>query len=180
MGRVATRYARAYYGQMGNDPKVARAELEALSVVGQLFEHPAAAKLLKSPVMPSALKQELLNYALDLGKATSTLRTFLTTLIAGGRIAEIPSVIVALEALVDDAEGRVKADLSTAVPVEAQTTEAIAGALSGLLKKKVELTPRVDPDLLGGFVVRVGNNLVDLSLKTRLDALSVSAVHGNV
>ena len=59
-------------------------------------------------------------------------------------------------------------------------TKAIGDALSTLLSKKVEIKPTVDPSLLGGFVARVGNYRVDLSLRTKLDGLSQSAVQDSI
>jgi F-type H+-transporting ATPase subunit delta len=63
----------------------------------------------------------------------------------------------------------------SAVKLDAGDFAAIVGILEKTWRKKVESTEEVDPGLLGGFVVRVGHAMVDLSLRTKLEALAQRA-----
>ena len=176
MQRVGKRYARAFFQQSAGNMAQARSDLASLAPLTELYKNAEAAKVLASPVMPVELKQQLLDYALDQGQATVGTRNFVKALVEGQRTAIIPAIIDSYAELLDDADGKVKAELSTATPLDDTTRQDIAQALEKLLKKKVDLVQTVDPSLMGGFKVRVGNYLVDLSLKTRLDSLSAGAV----
>ena len=176
MGRVAKRYARAFFQLTEKNLPAARTNLASLGPVKELFENQEAAKVLASPAMPMDLKQSLLKYALDQGNASVETRNFVNTVAEGSRVEAIPDAVDAYAELIDEAEGTLKAQVSSAAPLDSATQQGIASALEGILKKKVVLESSIDSSLLGGFVVRVGNYLVDLSLKTRLDALSESAV----
>jgi F-type H+-transporting ATPase subunit delta len=126
--------------------------------------------------MPADLKLKLLEYALDQGKASTTTRNFIKALVEAQRTAIIPGVIDSFAELLNEAEGKVTAEVASAQPLDDAAKAEITAGLEKVLKKKIEIAPTVDPSLLGGFKVRVGNFLVDLSLKTRLDSLSAGAV----
>lgn len=176
MQRVGKRYAKAFFLQSDGNVAQARANLASLEQLKALYKNAEAAKVLSSPVMPPDLKQSLLDYALDLGQASVGTRDFIKTLVAAQRTDIIPDVIVAYAELIDASEGKVSAEIISAVALDDASRQEISQALEKVLKKKIELVPEIDPSLMGGFKVRVGNFLVDLSLKTRLDSLSAGAV----
>lgn len=176
MARIGKRYAKAFFESTDGNLAQARESAKALTVVKELFDNPEAAKILGSPVMPPELKKELLDYALDKAGASQEVRTFIHSLAGAQRTASIPHIVDSYVELIDDADGKVRAELVSAAALDDATRQTIGAALEQLLKKKVELVPEVDPSLMGGFKVRVGNFLVDLSLKTRLDSLSAGAV----
>jgi F-type H+-transporting ATPase subunit delta len=176
MQRIAKRYAKAFFSSTESDPARARANLKAMQPLKELFADADAAKVLSSPVMPAELKANLLNYALDTGNAPEEVRRFVLSLGSQGRTAAIPDIVDAYAAMIDGSEGLVRADVTSAVPLDDATRDEIRRSLEAVSKKRVELVPEVDPALMGGFKVRMGNYLVDLSLKTRLDSLSAGAV----
>ncbi len=73
--------------------------------------------------------------------------------------------------LADRASGVVRAEVTTAIPVDETTVARIKGTLSERLGGAVETTVRQDPGILGGLVVRIGDRVVDASLRTRLQQL---------
>ncbi len=176
MQRVAKRYAKAFFNQSEGNLAQARTNLAALAPLKELFQNAEAAKVLSSPVMPTDLKRSLLTYALEKGGATAPTCDFIQSLVAAQRTAAIPDIIAGFAELIDEAEGIVRAELISAVALDDATRKDIVQAVEQVLKKKVDLVPTVDASLMGGFKVRVGNYLVDLSLKTRLDSLSAGAV----
>lgn len=180
MASIPNRYAKALYQLVGSDLVQAKKLRDSFSGLTQLFELKDSAKVLRSPVMPPDLKKKLLDYALDVTQAAPEVKQLTSALLAAGRIDILPEVAQAFFALLDQADGVVKAEVTAAVPLADADTRAIGDALSKLLAKKVEIKPTVDPSLLGGFVARVGNYRVDLSLKTKLDGLSQSAVQDSI
>ena len=73
-GRIATRYSKALYRLAGDDLATAKKHMESLKVVQELFDNEEGGKILRSPVMPSDLKGNLLAYAMDQGAADENLR----------------------------------------------------------------------------------------------------------
>ncbi len=83
----------------------------------------------------------------------------------------MPAIEEGYHQLVDKREGRVLAQLTTAVPVSAAEQKQLAERLSKRLHLDVRFEAKVDPSLLGGAVVRVGDRVFDASLTTRLQQL---------
>ena len=173
---VATRYAKALFKLEQGNVEQAKAHLQGLRLVVQLFELSESAKILRSPVMPVALKRDLLRYGLDRGTADQILEFFIESIIDAGRVQLIPDIVEAFAQLIHEAEGVVVAQLTSAVELPGEDADAIGSGLGQILGKQVELITAVDKALLGGFVAKVGNYRIDMSLKTKLDGLAQSAV----
>jgi F-type H+-transporting ATPase subunit delta len=171
---VDKRYARALFRQCDSNVTLAKAKLDSLLPIQELFKVDHARKVLTSPVMPIALKKELLFYALELGKKDESITKFIEVIIEAGRIANLPGLISAFQNLLDEAEGVVKAEVTSAVALEPHQITAISQAIGG--GKNVEIEQKLDASILGGIVLRVGNTLVDLSLKTQLNQFAQNAI----
>ncbi len=95
------------------------------------------------------------------------------------RIALGPSIASYFGEMWDAERGVVRAELRTAVELDDERRQQIAGELTRRAGGTVELTARVEPELLGGAVVRVGDRLIDGSARTRLRALRAQLVSGS-
>jgi F-type H+-transporting ATPase subunit delta len=84
-------------------------------------------------------------------------------------VDRIDEIAEQFEALADDAAGRVRATVTTAIPLSEADREALGKDLSRGLKKEVRLEARVDPAILGGLILEVGDRLTDASVAARLD-----------
>ena len=173
--RIANRYAKALYRLIGEDPKNTRACLEQLQTARALFDIEPAAKVLISPVMPQDLKKKLFDAALVAAKSSDELRAFIEALVSAGRVNLYPVFVDSFARLLNEAAGVVNADVITAVTVDAAVVTSLTTSLEKILGTKIQVSQQVDAELLGGFVVRLGNRMIDMSLKTKLDALSKSA-----
>lgn len=92
-------------------------------------------------------------------------------LVAKGRSRGARFVALSFNRMADQAEGRVVAQVTSAVDLTAAQIENIAQSLSGSLGKNVTVKAEVDPAILGGLVIRVGDELLDGSLRNRLRRL---------
>ena len=86
----------------------------------------------------------------------------------------VPSVREEYGNLVDRQHGRERAHVISAVPLEAGQRDRLAGYLGGLVGKEIELTAAVDESILAGLVARVGDRLIDGSVRTKLQDLRKS------
>lgn len=174
--RIASRYAKALFRLADGDLAKAEKQATALDTIQELFAMEESARILRSPVMPAELKRELLKLALDRVGASPDLRNFTNALIGAGRLAMLPQVGEAYRLLLDAARGVLHAEVSSAVELGGAEVGAIQSALKNMLRKEIKIAQRIDKNLLGGFEVRIGNMLVDMSVRTKLDALAAQAL----
>lgn len=97
---------------------------------------------------------------------------FLKVMATRGRLGYVAAVRAAAEEIHDDMMGRVVASVKTAVPLDDALRGQIAQQLSEVLGREVRLRESVDPDVIGGMVIRIGDRVFDSSVKTRLDKMS--------
>jgi F-type H+-transporting ATPase subunit delta len=174
---AARRYAAAALDQ-------ARAEgaveiwLQTIEAAARLVVQPDLRVALASPRLPTATKLSLLSHALEAAGVPAprgSLRRLIALLIERGRSSELGSVAAAFRALADTRAGRVRAEVTSALPLSDQDREALrnglARALGEAARGGVVLEERVDPQLLAGLTVRVGDRISDASARTRLERM---------
>jgi F-type H+-transporting ATPase subunit delta len=123
-----------------------------------------------SPRASAAQKNEVLSKALG-DRVPQLFLKFLQALVRNRRQMLLPEVAVEYHALVDEATGRVHARVTVACETDEAERKLIADRLSKAIGKTVVPHVNVDPRILGGVVVRVGDTVMDGSLKKRLATL---------
>jgi F-type H+-transporting ATPase subunit delta len=98
-------------------------------------------------------------------------RNLVLLLLRRGRIEQLPRVALEFARLDDQRKGLTHATATSATPLDAKELRAIVARLEELIGGTVELQTDVDPDLLGGLVVRIGDRLIDGSVRGRLERL---------
>jgi F-type H+-transporting ATPase subunit delta len=107
-------------------------------------------------------------------------RNLVLLLLRRRRIEQLPRVASEFRRLDDLRKGIVHATATSAAPLGADETRAITARLEQLTGGQVELETAVDPDLLGGVVVRVGDRLIDGSVRGRLERLRRQLAAGTI
>ncbi len=143
----------------------------AVSALGDAVAQDATLRhFLEAPQVSAAQKNAVLGKALGQAVAPTFVR-FVQKLVTNRRQMLLPQVATEYHNLLDEAEGRVHARVTVAREFDAATRDAIAAALGRALKKTVVPHVAVDPRILGGVVVRVGDTVMDGSVKRRLGRL---------
>ncbi len=93
---------------------------------------------------------------------------------ANRRLFAIENVIRDFRTLVSDYRGEIEAQIITAIPLSDHQRESLEVALKRSIGSSVAIITEVDPELLGGMVVRVGSRMVDSSLRTKLERLQLA------
>lgn len=127
-------------------------------------------RFLEAPQVSAAEKNQVIAKALE-GQAPPTFVRFVQKLVSNRRQMLLPDVAVEYHSLLDDAAGRVHARVTVARPFDAAATASLQAALSQALNKTVVAHVSVDERILGGVVVRVGDKVMDGSVKRRLGRL---------
>jgi F-type H+-transporting ATPase subunit delta len=103
--------------------------------------------------------------------ADSTVQNFLALLIENHRMPALFRVRRELDRMWQDVNQLLPVQITSAVELDEAVTKQIGEEIGRQTGRKVELTSTVDPDVLGGIVVRVGNSILDASIRTRLERL---------
>src|SRR6267378_2537769 len=166
-GSAARRYAEALLALSPNDRAVAelRASLEKLAPA---FDRVTVAGL-RDPSVP--MKERVAALSAALTGEPAAIRSLTVLLLENDRIALVPQIALAFGDLVDRREGIAKARITTAVPVPATEQRELVRRLERESGRRLRATFAVDPTLIGGAKVQIGDHLVDSSVQGKLIAL---------
>ena len=134
-------------------------------------------RFLESPKVEASQKKEIIRKALQ-DRAPRLLVRFIEILITNRRQMLIPEISTEYFNLLDELEGRIHADVTLARTPSEEDTSLIAANLSRTLRKTVVPHVRVDPAIVGGVVVRVGDTVMDGSVRRRLTTLKRRMLSG--
>jgi F-type H+-transporting ATPase subunit delta len=173
---LGTVYAKALLGAAQQAKQVDRVLEELDSLENDVFKKMPALRLtLTSPRVSAEEKVALLTKAFA-GKMVGVLLNFLKVTAENDRLSCLPDVLRNYRKLVNEAEGKLEVIVRAAYPLSNPLRERIATRLSEVLKKRVQLQLEVDPDLLGGIVVRIGDTLYDASVASQLQRMKTVAL----
>ncbi len=178
--RLARVYAEALAAAAGSDSDAVGDDLDAL-VADVLDGHPDVERFLASGAVNRKTRAAVL--AASFGGAPEVLRNFLGVLNENNRLGLLRAIAAAYRKLRDEAAGRVRVRVTSAVALTESQLSKLKTTLNGRLNAEPVLDARTDPDLLGGLVVQVGDRVYDSSVRTRLDTLRnhllASGTHGS-
>jgi F-type H+-transporting ATPase subunit delta len=135
-----------------------------------LIEHPEVAEFLSSPALGKNGKLTFIEEALT-GNASHLLRGLVHALWQNNRLRLLRNVVAAYLRLLDERAGRVPVTVTSAIPLSEAEHERLVATLRQALGREPIVTARVDPDLLGGLLVKVGDTVIDTSVRSRLQSL---------
>ncbi len=130
---------------------------------------PELRNVLRNPQVDPKTKADLLEELL--GGADVLVRNFLRLVAEKGRIADIEEIAREFERLVAKEERRLNVELTTAYELSDEEAKAILGQIETASGRKVDASRKVDPHLIGGFVLQAGSMRVDASVRGRLNRL---------
>jgi F-type H+-transporting ATPase subunit delta len=122
-----------------------------------------------SPYFSTTEKKDGLGKLLD--GVDPVVENFLSLLIENHRMPAVFRVRREYDALWDEENRRLPVTITSAVALDEATVKSIGDAIGRQTGQQVELTANVDPDVLGGLIVRVGNSILDASIRNRLENL---------
>lgn len=161
-------YARALLNAAEKTGAAEAVSGELDSVLRDVLEKiPNLEATLTSPRVPFADKERILDKAFG-GKMSPTLLNFLKVLARRNRFECLRAVRRALRKLLNELRHRVEVEVRSAVALEPETLGRVAGRLKEVLGREVDVEAKVDPNLIGGLVVRVGDTVYDGSVANHL------------
>lgn len=172
LSTIARPYAQALFESARAESSLA-AWVELADEIAALTSHPRVAEVIADPKLDSTQVFELLRGLLK-AKLPASGENFLRTLIDNGRLAAMPEVARQLRALKNAAEGVADCLIETAFPLSDAQVNELVGALAKRFGLKLKPEVKVDPDLIGGVRVAVGDHVLDTSVRSRLQAMKAA------
>jgi F-type H+-transporting ATPase subunit delta len=127
--------------------------------------------ILLTPAVTAARKTAVMDKLMDGMGLSHVLRNFLAVVIDHRRITHLSEIRASFEAIVDEHLGVVRAEVTSAEPLDEDQARALQTALNELSGKLVKMKTSVDPGLLGGVVARIGSTVYDGSVRGQLDGM---------
>jgi F-type H+-transporting ATPase subunit delta len=169
MEELAQVYARSLFEVAREQGKLDELREQLGQVADALNEHRELATFFFSPYFSTTEKQQALAKVLQ--GADESLLNFLALLIENHRMPVIFRIRQEYQRLWDEENRVLPVEITSAIELDSATTENLGRTIGERAGRKVTLAARVDPDILGGIVVRVGNSILDASIRNRLEQL---------
>lgn len=175
-GAIARRYAEAIFGIAQRQNTVDRT-LDDVKGIAQVFAGRKLSYLLREPKIPVQRKETALRQALTDQVLPTSLN--LALLVVQRQLVEImPGIATELENFVLNYRNQAVAQVTTATQMDDAQRSTIKQALERRTSKQILLETRVDPSILGGVVARVGDQIIDGSVRNRLHILQQQLLAG--
>jgi len=174
MATVAGRYAAALFEVARADNALERVERELEEFAGMLHASADLRRLVTSPVIAAPDQVKGLSALLHRAGIGGITENFLSLLVRNRRLFAVADMIAHFRALLAAQRGEISAEVTTAHALGAEQMRLLKETLRAAFAKEVSVEARVDQNLLGGMVVRVGSKMIDSSLRTKLNNLKVA------
>jgi|SRR5665213_2189177 len=176
MEELAQVYARSLFEVAREQDKLDVLREQLAQFADALNDNRELAVFFFSPYFSTQEKQDGLGRILD--GADESLLNFLILLIENHRMPVIFRIRQEYERLWDEENQTLPVEITSAIELDNATTERLGKTIGERTGRKVTLAARVDPDILGGIVLRVGNSILDASIRNRLEQLRRHVAQG--
>ena len=176
MEELAQVYARSLFEVAREQGKLDVLREQLAQLADALRENRELGVFFFSPYFSTKEKQAALEKLLD--GADPVLLNFLSLLIENHRMPVIFHIRRQYERLWDEENKTLPVEITSAIELDSATTESLGKTIGERAGRKVQLASRVDPDILGGIILRVGNSILDASIRNRLEQLRRQVAQG--
>ncbi|MFO0804848.1 MAG: F0F1 ATP synthase subunit delta [Gemmataceae bacterium] len=168
--RIARVYAESLAAVAARQGQLEAVGEELNRFVAEVLKHPKVGAFFKSVAITRKVRTPILDAALA-NNASPLVANFIRVLNQNNRLELIETIAAAYRELMDTRAGRVRVVVKSAVPLTDDQQAGLKKTLAESLNKEPVLNLRVDPELLGGLVVQVGDKIYDTSVRSRLESL---------
>jgi F-type H+-transporting ATPase subunit delta len=172
--RLAKRYAKALFSLGREDGLYSQYGQEVGEFADFCRDNPDFIHAISNPVFAVEDRKKVLDYVLDQSRFSDMTVHFISLLLDKNRIGAIESISEYYLRLTDEASNIAEAEIITARPLKDEALHTIIESLEGLISKKIRSNVREDDGLIGGVVVKIGDLVLDGSVKAQLEGLKES------
>lgn len=168
---VAYRYASALFDLARESEALDRVEADVAAVRALVEESADLRRLMASPVFSAAEQIRALDALLQKAEITGLVANFIKLAARNRRLFAVPDMLKVFGQLLAAHRGETVAVVTSAEPLSPSHLDALREALAAKAGGSIKLETHVDPSLIGGLVVRLGSQMIDTSVRTRLQSL---------
>jgi F-type H+-transporting ATPase subunit delta len=170
---IGRRYAQAYFDLARNEGKIGERRTDLARAV-ETLSNPEVANALANPRLTRAERTRLALEMLD-GVAEPA-RNLVRLLMERGRLGVLGELLETYDRLTDRHSGVIRAEVIAAIPVDDDLKTRVTKVLGEKLGAAVQTQVRQDPTILGGLIIRIGDRVIDNSVRARLEQLRAALV----
>ena len=163
-------YAQALVDIAQGEGDLAQVQDELFVVAERLRTNDALRESLTDQRIPVELRQGIVEDLLG-GKASGTTTSLVSMIVGAGRARDLSAIIGKVVEKAAAAQGAEVARVTSAQPLDGDQLDALAQALTTRFHRPISVKVVIDPTILGGLIVQVGDTVIDGSIRTRLDQL---------
>lgn len=175
---VAKRYARALLELGKEDGKFEQYGREVAEFVGILDQAPELEPALGNPAFAFEGRKNLLDAILVKAGLSPMVNNFFKLLMDRGRIGAARAINEVYQQFIDEVKGITRAEVVSAVGLNDAEIQRLSATLKEVAGREVKLEVKEDPSLIGGVVARIGDLVLDGSVRTQLESLKDSLRRG--
>ena len=176
--RISKRYARALFSLGQEDGSFADYGRELQEFCEFYRKNADFANAVSSPLYKAEDRKKILKFVLEKSGFSTLVKNFLNLLLDKSRINAIESITENYAKLTDEASNIAHAEITTARPLKENALEMVIKSLEELTSKEIKSDIKEDPELIGGIVVKIGDLVLDGSVKAQLEGLKESFKRG--
>ena len=172
--RISRRYAKALFSLGQEDGNFEQYGRELMEFASFCQDHRDFKRVIANPIFAVEDRKKILQTVLGKSSFADMVKNFLNLLLDKGRIGAIEDMAAYYSGLTDEVSDIARAEIITARPLKEEALGRIESALEDLTSKKIRSEVREDQDLIGGVVVKIGDLVLDGSVKAQLEGLKES------
>ena len=174
MAGMAGRYAAALFELAKDQRQVEKVETDVKSFQSMLANSEDLRRLVQSPVITAGAQEQALGALMGKVGISGLTANIVKLLARNRRLFAVGDILKNFRALLARERGEVTAEVATAHALTQAQMQVLSDTLRTSIGKNGQINTRVDPNLLGGLIVKVGSRMIDSSLRTKLDNLKVA------
>jgi len=171
---VGERYARALFDLAMEENALDATEADLGRIKAIMDESEDFMRLVRSPVFTADEQLTAVSALLEKAGISGIVGNFVRVIATNRRLFSLPGIISAFRNIVTAHKGEQVAEVTSAKSLSEADLKALQASLKSALGKDVAIDAKVEPEILGGLVVKVGSQMVDSSVRTKLNSLKIA------
>ena len=164
--KISVRYSRALF-QSALEKKIIDKVNQDMIFISEICKTPETKEFLLSPIIVPSKKTSIFHKMLE-GNVEKITMSMIDLIVKNGRESYLPAVARVFIHETLKYKGITESVLTTAVTIDAKVKKQMTALISEVYSTKVELEERIDPGIIGGFILRIDDNYIDASIKNKL------------
>ncbi len=171
---LANRYAKALFSVAQEENAFDEYAKSLSEVAAAMSSQPEVKDGVTNPMYPVDVRCKVMAYIAETIGASQVIKNFLDLVLIKKRAAFIPDIAEAFQVLIDTQRNICQGTVVTAMPLSPELSDKLQTTLEKITGKKVVLSTKVDPSIVGGLIAKVGDLVLDGSIRSQLQGLKES------